>query len=134
MVVEITWPNPNDQVNMYVRFKARDANGKETAGPPFDPNVRPQATYAGDSWFEWGNHEFWLIRDTPAAEYEIYYRIAKRSEAKQPIFVSGVYGSAGSIGSLPPLTLDGTQKGVYVGAIVRAPDGKLTFKGKGDGK
>src|SRR3954454_20402077 len=125
LVVEAMWSNPADEVNIYIRFLGKSAKG--TVAPAFDPNVRPQATYTGDSWFAWSGHEMWLLRDTPIGEYEVYYRLAKRADPR-PVLVNGVYASEGVIVRLPQINFDASRNGALVGTLVRRPDGKIEFK------
>jgi hypothetical protein len=128
LIVEAMWSNPSDEVTLYVRYLGKNKDGK--VAPEFDPNVRQDSTYQGENWFAWSTHEMWLLRDTPDGEYEIYYRLAKKSDLRQPVIVGGVYASEGVIARLPPITFDGSRKGVLVGKLIRAGE-KLDFKAGG---
>jgi hypothetical protein len=135
MLVEASWTNTGSEVNIYVRFRGKNEKGQDASGPPFDPNVKPAPTFTGDSAYTWGgNTAFWILRDTPTAEYEVYYRLAKQADPKQPVVVNGVYASDGEIATLPPARLDGAQKGAFVGTIVRTADKKLQFRPNAGGK
>ncbi len=132
LVVEAMWSNPADEVNVYVRYLGKSEKG--TVAPAFDPNVRPQTSYIGDNWFTWTGHEMWLLRDTPTGEYEVYYRLAKRADPRQPVLVNGVYASSGVIARLPQVNFDGSRNGMLVGTLVRKPDAKLEFRPAGGGR
>ena len=129
MIVEAIWSNPADEVNVYVRYTGKSADGK--MAPPFDPNVRPQAAYAGDNWFAWAGHEMWLIRDAPAGEYEVYYRLAKQADARQPVLVRGLYATEGTIAWLPQASLEAGRKGILLATLVRTAEAKITVKPAG---